>query len=219
MNTPPDPTQTSPIPTAPQMVFLRSVVKDPRVQVGAFSYYDGSGDPEGGFEKNNILYHFPNVETDLVIGNFCALANGCQFIMDGANHAMSGFSTFPFTIFGGAWQEAYDEPPDFRNRGGIEIGHDVWVGRDAVILAGAKIGSGSIIGAQAVVAGEIPPYSVVAGNPGKVVKRRFSDDLIAELLDISWWDWPIDKITSSISAIVDNDIKKLRAAMAQIEQA
>lgn len=208
----PDPTQRAPLEAAPEMVFLRSVVEDPRIKVGRYTYYDGTGDHPGGFERNNVQYHFPDVETCLEIGSFCALAKGCRFIMDGANHALSGFSTFPFTIFGGAWSDAYEAPPDFRNRGGITIGHDVWIGREAVLLAGARIGTGSIIGAHAVVAGDIPPYSVVVGNPGTVVKRRFDDDVIAQLLDIAWWNWPIEHITRHIPAIVGGDLARLQAA-------
>jgi virginiamycin A acetyltransferase len=195
----------------PQVGFLKPLVKNPNVVVGEYTYYD---DPEGPehFEAKCVLYHFPFVGDKLVIGKFCALARGVRFIMNGANHKVGGFSTYPFFIFGNGWEAAMPRPGDLPYKGDTVLGNDVWVGYDALVMPGVKIGNGAIVAARSVVAGDVPPYSIVGGNPAKVVRQRFADEVVAELQAIRWWDWPVDKITCNLQAIVGADLSALRNA-------
>lgn len=193
--------------------YLKSIVKNPQISVGDYSYYDDSRGPEH-FEARCVRYLFDFIGDRLIIGKFVAIAQGAQFIMNGANHPMSGFSTFPFSSFEG-WQD--NAPVEWGNRGDTNIGHDVWIGREAVILPGTHIGHGAIIGSHAVVTKDVPPYAVVVGNPGRVVKQRFPDPIIAKLLAIAWWDWPAEQIARHIPAISGGDLEALTAAAQDIQ--
>jgi virginiamycin A acetyltransferase len=204
----PDPLALHPVPSWHGTTYLRAVVKNPQIIVGDYSYYDDSRGPEH-FEARCVRYLFDFVGDKLIIGKFVAIAQGAQFIMNGANHPLSGFSTFPFSSFEG-WKE--NAPVEWPNRGDTIIGNDVWIGREAVIMPGVSIGHGAIIGSRAVVAKDVPPYAVAVGNPAKVAKRRFSDDVIEQLLAIAWWDWPPDKISQHIPAIAGADLAALTAA-------
>lgn len=183
-------------------VFLKPAISHPRWQVGEYSYASAHNPPrDWAFHLAPYLYDFSPER--LVIGKFCQIADGVQFITSSANHRYDGFTSFPFAIFGGgsaAGRPSMPEPgPD------TVIGHDVWLGQGARVLPGARIGSGCIIGSGAVVSGEIPPYAIVAGNPARVVRRRFPDDVIDGLLDLNWWDWPIDQILSQEAALCSGD--------------
>jgi virginiamycin A acetyltransferase len=206
----PDPTQRHPLPGFPQVCFLRNVVSHPMIEVGEYSYYDDPDGPEQ-FEKN-VLYHFPFIGDKLIIGKFCAIARGVKFIMNGANHKMSGFSTFPFFIFGGGWEAATPAPGELPFKGNTVIGNDVWIGYDALILPGVNIGDGSIIAARSVVSRNVPPYSIVGGNPASVKRQRFDDQTIAGLLRIQWWNWDTAKITRHLSSITSADLQALEQA-------
>ena len=193
-----------------QIVFLKNVVTRPNIKVGDFTYYD---DPEHAmeFEQRNVLYHFDFIGDQLIIGKFCALGTGVRFIMSGANHDMQGFSTYPFNIFGNGWEEGYDFTRITNAvRGDTVVGNDVWIGRDAVILPGVTIGDGAIIGTQAVVTRDVPPYAIVGGNPAKLIRTRFDDKTVAELMDIAWWSWEPQKISDNLQAIRSLDIQALR---------
>jgi virginiamycin A acetyltransferase len=203
----PDPTVLHPISGWKGTAYLRQVVTNPRIEVGDFSYYDDSRGPQH-FEARCVRYHFDFVGDRLIIGKFVAIAQGAQFIMNGANHPMGGFSTFPFAAFGFAPDEAGTldgDPP----RGDTRIGNDVWIGRDAVIMPGVTVGDGAIIGAHAVVARDVPPYAVVVGNPGQIKRLRFDEPTVARLLTIRWWDWPVEKIMANLAAIRGADIDAL----------
>jgi virginiamycin A acetyltransferase len=206
----PDPQTLYPLPGFPQVVFLKNVITRPTIEVGDYTYYD---DPEGAerFEDRNVLYHFDFVGDRLVIGKFCAIARGATFIMNGANHAMDGVSTYPFSIFGNGWEEGTDADAG-QSRGDTTMGHDVWIGTGAVIMPGVTIGNGAIIGAYSVVASDVPAYSIVAGNPARVVKTRFDEAAIAQLEEIAWWDWPVEKISRNLAAIRGKDIEALEIA-------
>ncbi|WP_193139675.1 MULTISPECIES: CatB-related O-acetyltransferase [unclassified Meridianimarinicoccus] len=209
----PDPDVLHPMPGIDQVVFLRPLAKDrPNVSVGAFTYYD---DPDGAehFFDRNLRYHFDFVGDRLVIGPFCALARGATFIMNGATHAMGGFSTFPFNIFGHGWEEGFD-PASWaaENRGDTVIGADVWIGTEALILPGITIGPGAIIAARSVVTADVAPYTVVGGNPAREIRTRFDAGTVARLLAIAWWDWPLDKLTRNLDAIRGADLATLEAA-------
>ncbi|MEM8956292.1 MAG: CatB-related O-acetyltransferase [Pseudomonadota bacterium] len=206
----PDPTVLHPIPAAPSLVWLAPLAKGrARIEVGAYSYYDDADAPERFFERN-LRYHFDFGTSWLRIGPFCAIASGVQILMDGANHAMDGLSTYPFDIFHADWQQGFSSlDPHGQRRGDTAIGADVWIGTDAMILPCATIGPGAIIGAGAVVGGEIPPYAIAAGNPARVVRFRFPEETIARLLAIAWWDWPVEKLTTHLNLIRSGDLDGL----------
>jgi virginiamycin A acetyltransferase len=208
----PNPDLKHPIPMHKRVGFLRPLVTAENIEIGDFTYYD---DPDGPdlFQTKCVLHHYPFIGDKLIIGKFCAIAEGARFIMNGANHAMSGFSTYPFNIFGGGWERGFDPSTWSREiRGDTVIGNDVWIGMEAIVLPGIRIGDGSIIAAKAVVSHDVPPYSIVAGNPAKVVKTRFDRLTVARLLDIAWWDWPVDKISRNVDAIRGANLAALEAA-------
>jgi virginiamycin A acetyltransferase len=206
----PDPATLYPLRGFPQVVYLKNVVTRPNIEVGDYSYYD---DPDGAerFEEQNVLYHFDFIGDRLVIGRFVAIARGARFIMNGANHAMEGLSTYPFNIFGNGWEKGFD-PASSASRDDTVVGNDVWIGSQAVILPGVSIGNGAIIGAYAVVGSDIPPYCIAVGNPARVIRVRFDPDIIAALDEIAWWDWPAERITHNLNAIRGADIEALKRA-------
>ncbi|KGT92712.1 Vat family streptogramin A O-acetyltransferase [Enterobacter cancerogenus] len=204
----PDPSNTHPMEGFPQVCFIKNTIKNPNIIVGDFTYYDDPEDSEN-FERN-VLYHFPFIGDKLIIGKFCAIAKGVQFIMNGANHKLSGFSTFPFYIFGNGWENAMPQAGDLPYKGDTVIGNDVWIGFDALIMPGVKIGNGAIISSRSVVTSDVPAYTIVGGNPAKIIKKRFPEETIATLEKLAWWNWPVEKITKNITAIMSNDIEKLR---------
>ena len=208
----PNPGIKHPIPMRPRVGFLKPLIDRPNVEIGDFTYYD---DPDGPdlFVEKCVLHHYDFIGDRLVIGKFCAIAEGAQFIMNGANHALSGFSTYPFNIFGHGWEKGFDQATWEREiRGDTVVGNDVWIGMKAVILPGVTIGDGAVVAAKAVVSHDVPPYSIVAGNPAKVVKARFDRRTVDKLLIIAWWDWPVEKITRNLDAIRGADIGALEAA-------
>ena len=205
----PDPLTRHPIPGWKGTAFLKAVVNDPRVEVGDYSYYDDSRGPEH-FLARCVRYHFPFVGDRLIIGKFVAIAQGAQFIMNGANHPMDGLSTFPFAMFGFG-----DGPKAGTIKGDTVIGNDVWIGREAVVMPGIRIGDGAIVGARAVVARDVPAYGVAVGNPARMVKRRFDDATIETLMTVRWWDWPAAEIARHLDLIRGGDVATLLAARNQ----
>lgn len=208
----PSPNNPHPMAGFPQVGFLKPLITDPNIVVGDYTYYDDPDGPEQ-FQSKNVLYHFPFIGDKLIIGKFCALARGVRFIMNGANHKISGLSTFPFQIFGNGWEVVMPKPGDLPYKGDTVVGNDVWLGYEALIMPGVKIGDGAIVAASSVVTRDVPPYSIVGGNPAQVVKKRFADDVIAELLTIRWWDWPVEEITRNLHAIVGADLSALQRAV------
>lgn len=203
----PDPYSTHPMKGFPQICFIKNTIKNPNIIVGDFTYYDDPEDSEN-FERN-VLYHFPFIGDKLIIGNFCAIAKGVKFIMNGANHKMSGFSTFPFYIFGNGWEKAAPQTDELPYKGDTVIGNDVWIGYEALIMPGVMIGNGAIISSRSVVTADVPAYAIVGGNPAKVIKKRFPDETIVTLEKLAWWNWPVEKITQNMMAIMANDIEAL----------
>ncbi|MCE9732660.1 chloramphenicol acetyltransferase [Pectobacterium sp. IFB5596] len=206
----PDPDNRYPMAGFPQVCFIKNIVANPNINVGDYTYYD---DPDGAenFEKN-VLYHYPFIGDKLIIGKFCAIARGAKFIMNGANHRLSGLSTYPFQIFGNGWEKVTPKPEDLPYKGDTVIGNDVWIGYDALIMPGVHIGNGAIIASRAVVTADVPAYTVVGGNPAKILKARFAPDVINTLETLSWWDWPIEKITRHLDIIAAGDIDALQAS-------
>lgn len=208
----PNPSTPFPIKDVDRVVFLKNHITNPHIEVGDFTYYDDEHTPEA-FEQKNVQYHFDFIGDRLIIGKFCALAQGCQFIMNGANHLTDGFSTFPFQIFSNDWAEGVDQARWASNtKGDTKVGHDVWIGRDATIMPGVTVGNGAIIGSKAVVAKDVPAYAMVVGNPARVVKMRFTDDIISRLEQIAWWNWSVEKITKHKDAIMGAEIALLEKA-------
>jgi len=212
-NKAPSPDQKFPLEATNRVVFLKAVVSGNNIEVGDYTYYDDPDAPEK-FQEKNVLYHFDFVGDRLEVGKFCALASGTTFIMNGANHRLDGPSTFPFPIFGGAWAEHMGLLADLPSKGNTTVGHDVWFGYQATIMPGVKIGHGSIVASKAVVTKDVPPYAIVAGNPAKVVSMRFDEKVIERLLAVAWWDWPIERITENIAAIMAGEVGVLEAAIA-----
>lgn len=203
----PDPLDPHPL---KDTAFLRAVVNSPNIEVGDYSYYNDPKGPEN-FVKHCVKYHFDFIGDKLIIGKFCAIAADVQFIMNGANHAMGGFSTFPFNVFANGWKSGF-EPSTITDglRGDTMIGSDVWIGTGATIMPGVTIGHGAIIGAKAVVGKDVPPYTIVAGNPAAVIRQRFDEKTTQALLDLAWWDWPIENINKAINAIRGADLGVLK---------
>ncbi|WP_331842648.1 Vat family streptogramin A O-acetyltransferase [Pantoea agglomerans] len=203
----PDPANPHPMEGFPQVCFIKNTVKNPNIIIGDFTYYDDPEDSEN-FERN-VLYHFPFIGDKLIMGKFCAIARGVQFIMNGANHNMADFSTFPFYIFGNGWETAQPQAGDLPYKGDTVIGNDVWMGYQALIMPGVKIGNGAIISSRSVVTSDVPAYSIVGGNPARVIRQRFTDETISRLEKLAWWDWPVEKITQNLPAIISADIEAL----------
>lgn len=203
-----DPHDKHPMKGFPQVCFIKNTVSNPNIQIGDYTYYDDPDDSEN-FERN-VLYHFPFIGDKLIIGKFCAIATGVTFIMNGANHKLSGFSTYPFNIFGNGWERVTPQPSELPFKGDMVIGNDVWIGYEAVLMPGVKIGDGAIIAAKSVVVSDVPAYTIVGGNPAKILRQRFDDDVIQALLEIAWWNWNIQKITRNLEKIVGANIAALR---------
>ena len=199
----PDPNVVHPVSGYEKEIYVKPTVKNPNIVVGDFTYIADSE-----FESH-VTYHYEWIGDRLIIGRFCQIAAGVEFVMNGANHQMNAVSTFPFYTLEG-WDM---EPPtlaDMPLKGDTVIGNDVWIGQNAVVLPGVHIGDGAIIGANCVVGSDVPPYTIVIGNPAKVLRKRFDDELIDLLLRFRWWDKSVDEIESLIPVLTCGDLEKVR---------
>jgi len=193
-----------------QTIYLSNVITRENIQVGDYTIYNDFYSDPRDFEKNNVLYHYPINNDKLIIGKFCSIACRAKFIMTSGNHTMKSLSTYTFPIFYEEWGLDVSHITDaWDNKGDIVIGNDVWIGYDAIIMSGVKIGDGAIIGARAVVTDNVLPYTIAGGVPAKVIKKRFNDDVISKLLKIKWWDWPYKKIQTNIQMIQSGNIDEL----------
>ena len=178
-----------------QTVYLNAVIKDPQIEIGDYTIYNDFVTDPLLFEKNNVLYHYLIHQERLLIGKFCSIACGTKFLFNCANHTLKSLSTYTFPLFYEDWElDKADITSAWDNKGDIVIGNDVWIGYEAVIMAGVHIGDGAIIAARAVVTKDGPPYTIVGGIPAKEIRKRFDTDVIEQLLVLRWWDWSIDKI-------------------------
>ena len=207
----PDPNQRYPIAEQRRVCFLKDCITAPNISVGDYSYYDDPIDA-ASFERN-VLYNYGS--DHLIIGKFCAIATGVKFIMNGANHKLDGISTYPFPIFGSGWEVELEQLLNLPSRGDTMIGNDVWLGYEALIMPGVKVADGVVIAAKSVVVKDVPPYTIVGGNPAQVIRQRFTDAEIAQLLEIRWWDWPIADITQCLPLIMSNQVNALYAVWRQ----
>lgn len=194
-----------------QTVYLNQVVTNPNIIVGDYTMYNDFVNDPTEFEKNNVLYHYPINGDRLIIGKFCSIACGAKFLFNSANHSLTSLSTYPFPIFFEEWElERAQVTRAWDHKGDIVIGNDVWIGYEAVILAGVTIGDGAIIGTRAVVTKDVPPYTIVGGVPAKPIRKRFPDDTIAALLALRWWDWPEERIAAHLDAIQSGQIDQIK---------
>ena len=195
-----------------QTVYLNAVIKDPQIEVGDYTIYnDFVADPLL-FEKNNVLYHYPIHREKLIIGKFCSIACGTKFLFNCANHTLKSLSTYTFPLFYEEWElEKSNITTAWDNKGDIVIGNDVWIGYEAVIMAGVHIGDGAIIAARTVVTKDVPPYTIVGGTPAKEIRKRFDSEVIEQLLILKWWDWSTDKIHQCLPYIAEGKLDELLA--------
>ncbi|MER7053279.1 CatB-related O-acetyltransferase [Streptomyces sp. NPDC000351] len=196
----PDPMTLHPMPAHDRVVFLKPLVSSPKIVVGEYTYYD---DPEGAteFEHLNVLYAYGPER--LVIGRYCAIAAGTRFLMAGGEHPTMGVSTFPFTMFGGELAErTLDIVTGMPSRGDTVVGNDVWFGHRCTVMPGVRIGDGAVIAAGAVVTADVPPYTIVGGNPARPIRQRFGDADIERLRRAAWWDWPVELVTEHARTIM-----------------
>jgi len=193
-----------------QIVYLKNVIENPNIEIGDFTIYNDFVHDPRDFQKNNVLYHYPVNKDRLIIGKFCSIACGAKFLMNSANHTLHSLSSYTFPLFDDEWKQGIKPAESWDNKGDIVIGNDVWIGFEAVVLAGVTVGNGAIIGTHAVVTKDIPPYTIVGGIPAQPIRKRFSDDDIASLLALRWWDWPAEKISANIKSIQSGDIESLK---------
>ncbi|WP_417497864.1 CatB-related O-acetyltransferase [Maricaulis sp.] len=200
-----DPMTLHPMPAAPSMAYLKPLLADhPKIQAGDYSYIHSFGDPARFAEQ--VKYAFDFIDDRLVIGKFCSIAADASFVLNGGNHFADRLSSYPFPIFG-CWGEP--DPGPWPDKGGITIGHDVWIGWDATIMPGVTIGHGAIIAAKAVVTSDVAPYTIVGGNPARPIKHRLPEADIERMLELAWWDWPVERIAAASDALMQADVEAL----------
>ena len=202
----PDKDQKFPLANYDRLCFLKNVIKNPNIIVGDYTYYDDFENVEN-FEEN-IKYHFDFIGDKLIIGKFCMIASDVTFIMNGANHLTDSITSYPFAIFGYDWSNAM-EGKSYPTKGDTIIGNDVWIGYNSTIMPGIKIGDGAIIATNSTITKDVEPYTIVGGNPAKVIRKRFTEHEIIKLLKIKWWNWTIEKITQNVKNLTDNNIDNL----------
>ena len=206
----PDPNQVHPLPATDRVVFLKPIVTSEKIEVGDYTYYDDAAADPTEFERNNVLYGYGPER--LVIGRYCALAEGVRFVMAGANHAMLGPSTFPFGIFGGAWAETtMDLVMSAPSRGDTVVGNDVWLGYRTLVMPGVTVGDGAVVAAASVITSDIPPYAIAGGNPARVLRMRYEPDDVDRLLRAAWWNWPVELVTEHARTIMAGTPAELEA--------
>lgn len=191
-----------------ETIYLKNVIHNPNIIVGDYTMYNDSAKDPTDFERNNVLYHYPINQDKLIIGKFCSIACGAKFLFNSANHNLSSLSTYPFHIFFEEWDlDAKDVTDAWDNKGDIVIGNNVWIGYEAVILAGVTIGDGAVIGTRAVVTKDVPPYTIVGGVPAKPIRKRFPEGTIELLLKLKWWDWTEERIRQHLSEIQSGNVE------------
>lgn len=202
------PDKDTPFPLAnyDRLCFLKNMVSNPNIIVGDYTYYDDFEDVKN-FERN-VRYHFDFVGDKLIIGKFCMIASGVTFIMNGANHLTDAISTYPFAIFGGDWARAMDGKT-YPTKGDTIIGNDVWIGYNATIMPGVQVGDGAIIASNSTVVRDVAPYTIVGGNPAKLIRQRFTEEEIARLLELQWWNWDVEQISAQVGQLTGNNLSAL----------
>lgn len=198
--------------------FLKNIIKAPNIFVGDYTYYDNYDKSPLNFEKENVLFNYPEFGDRLIIGKFCAIASGVKFIMGSANHRLDSVTTYPFNVFGGSWSRVTKPHlSELPHKGDIIIGNDVWIGRESIIMPGVKIGDGAIIGAYSIVTKDVEPYSVVGGNPAKFIKYRFDKEMRELLLKFKWWNLENEKLLEIIPLLCNSDLEFVKEKLKNIK--
>ena len=203
----PDPNTIHPIAGYENEIYVKPTITRPNIIVGDFTYIADSE-----FESH-VTHHYEWNGDSLVIGKFCQIAAGVEFVMNGANHQMNAVTTFPFYTLEG-WEMDPPAPEDMPLKGDTVIGNDVWIGQNAVIMPGVRVGDGAIIGTNSVVASDVDPYAIVVGNPARVLRKRFDDELIGLLLAFRWWDRGIEEINALTPLLTCSDLGKVKRELA-----
>ncbi|WP_312943118.1 Vat family streptogramin A O-acetyltransferase [Oscillibacter sp.] len=204
----PNPNAVYPNEAIKSVCFIKNVVTRPSILVGEYTYYDDNTGPEQ-FESH-VTHHYEFLGDRLIIGKFCAIAKGIEFVMNGANHRMCSVTTYPFNIMGGGWEKATPALEDLPLKGDTVVGNDVWIGQNVTVMPGVHIEDGAIIAANSVVTRDVPPYTVVGGNPCKILRKRFDDELIGYLLHLEWWNWEPKKIFDNLEALCSGNLDKIK---------
>lgn len=205
----PDPNARYPIHGYENEIYVKPTITNPHIRVGDFTYIADSD-----FESH-VTHHYEWNGDMLIIGKFCQIAAGVEFVMNGANHQMNAVSTFPFYTLAG-WNMSTPAAADMPLKGDTIIGNDVWIGQNATVLPGVHIGDGAIIGANSVVGSDVSPYTIVVGNPAKESRKRFDDELIELMLKWRWWDKSIEEIDRLIPLLTNSDLEKVRAEIKRL---
>lgn len=205
----PNPNIIHPIPGYDKEIHVKPTIKNPNIIVGEFTYIADSE-----FESH-VTHHYEFIGDKLIIGKFCQIASGVEFVMNGANHQMNAVSTFPFYTLEG-WNMDAPDTAQMPFKGDTVIGNDVWIGQNAVILPGVNIGDGAIIGASSVVGSDVEPYTIVAGNPAKEIRKRFDDELTELMQKFKWWEKSIDEIDKLIPILTCSDLDKVKAEIKKL---
>ena len=204
----PNPNTVHPIPGYDKEIYVKPTIKNSNIIVGDFTYIADSE-----FESH-VTHHYEWNGDKLIIGKFCQIAAGVEFLMNGANHQMNAVSTFPFYTLEG-WDMEPPAASDMPLKGDTVIGNDVWIGQNAVILPGVHIGDGAIIGANSMVGSDVSPYTIVAGNPATEIRKRFDDELIQLLLDFKWWNKSVEEINQLIPLLTCGNLEKVKAEISE----
>lgn len=203
-------TKTFPRTNDYQTIYLNTIINNPNIIVGDYTIYNDFVNDPTQFEKNNVLYHYPINQDRLIIGKFCSIACGAKFLFNSANHALRSLSNYTFPLFFEEWGlNKKNVASAWDNKGDIIIGNDVWIGYEAVIMAGVHIGDGAVIAARAVVTKDVPPYTIVGGTPARKIRMRFEEEIIVKLQQIQWWNWPVEKIRRSLPYIMEGTVDRL----------
>lgn len=189
------------------ITYIKPTITNPNIIIGEFTYF-----ADKDFESH-VTHHYDFNGDKLIIGKFCQIAAGVEFVMNGANHQMNAITTYPFFIFDG-WNEGVPEKSNMPLKGDTVIGNDVWIGQNVTILPGVHVGDGVIIGLNSTVASDLEPYGIYAGNPAKLIRKRFDDELIDLLLRFRWWDKSIDEINELLPLLTCSDLEKVRNYLA-----
>ncbi|CAC6091259.1 streptogramin A O-acetyltransferase Vat(B) [Staphylococcus epidermidis] len=205
----PDPNSIYPHEEIKSVCFIKNTITNPNIIVGDYTYYSDVNGAEK-FEEH-VTHHYEFRGDKLVIGKFCAIAEGIEFIMNGANHRMNSITTYPFNIMGNGWEKATPSLEDLPFKGDTVVGNDVWIGQNVTVMPGIQIGDGAIVAANSVVTKDVPPYRIIGGNPSRIIKKRFEDELIDYLLQIKWWDWSAQKIFSNLETLCSSDLEKIKS--------
>lgn len=203
-------TKTYPRTSDYQTIYLNTIINNPNIIVGDYTIYNDFVNDPAQFEKINVLYHYPINQDRLIIGKFCSIACGAKFLFNSANHTLKSLSNYTFPLFFEEWGlNKKNVTSAWDNKGDIIIDNDVWIGYEAVIMAGVHIGDGAVIAARAVVTKDVPPYTIVGGTPARKIRMRFEEEIIVKLQQIQWWNWPVEKIRQSLPYIMNGTVDRL----------